>query len=286
MITRDRTKDRPNRFAMALVRNRQNKGQTQQICNGTCEKQTEQKTDPTDLQCHLWEMDRTKDRPNRFAMSLVRNGQNKRQTQQICSVTCEKQTEQKTDPTDQQWSQVTNRTKDRPNRLAMITYDKQTEQKTDQQISSDHLQQGAKDRQDTSSAVTCDGEIILRQTWQTNKKDRQINGQTWWINNGCLRCLPIQVNDAENGVWHIASGNPLVHSVDIEVKRPVRFPQHSDSVPYLLRMWWRNNAVTVTVHVRKEALFGCLKQCWNGYSSSKKGSIVLLSQTMQERLQF
>ena len=173
------------------------------------------------------------------------------------------------------------------NRLAVITCDRQR----------------VKDRPepDTSTAVTCDGEKKLRQTWQTDKEDRQINGQTWWINNGCLRCLPVQVNDAENGVWHVASGNPLVHSVDVEVKCPVRFPQHSDSVPYLLRMWWRNNAVTVTARVRKEALFGCLEQCWNGYNSSEnaakkqcsnhynlseKGSTVWLSWTVLEWLQF
>ena len=218
---------------------------------------------------------------------IMGDKQNKRQTQQINN-DYRQQTEQKTDSTDEQWPLMTNR---------------QNKRQT-QQMSNDHLwhrqnrrqtnrwagitcnRQRAKDRPDPSTVVTCDGENILRQIWQTNKEDRQINGQTWWINNGCLRCLPIQVNDAENGVWHIASGNPLVHSVDVEVKRPVRFPQHSDSVPYLLRMRWRNNAVTVTVHVRKEALFGCLKQCWNGYNSSKKGSIVLLSQTMQERLQF
>ena len=177
--------------------------------------------------------------------------------------------------TDKQWSLMTNRWNRRQtNRLAVIICNRQR----------------VKDRPDTSTVVTCEVNIlrenILKQTWQTNKEDRQINGQTWWINNGCLCCLPVQVNDAENGVRHVASGNPLVHSIDVEVKRPVRFPQHSDSVPYLLRMRWRNNAVTVTVHVRKGALFGCLEQCWNGYNSSTKGSILSLSQTMQERLQY
>ena len=63
--------------------NRQNKRQTNRLAIITCDTQTEQKTDPTDL-----------------AM-ITSNKQNKRQTQQI-SNDHGGQTEQKTDPTDQQ----------------------------------------------------------------------------------------------------------------------------------------------------------------------------------------